>query len=105
MCTKLNLYSQIFLTPRYYSSSRDERRKAATDRHLPVTAPFTFIALMPNISACQAYLYLGRNWNTKGVGVGWSLGFQHASQEWLQYPGTHIPAPENLSGYCRFCGS
>lgn len=38
------------------------------DRHLPLTASFTFITLMPTISACQACL-LGRSWVTEGEGV------------------------------------
>lgn len=74
LCALSSTSTHIFLTARYYGSRfRDERREAATDRHLPVTAPFTFTTLMPNISVCQAYLYPGRNWETEGAGVGWPL--------------------------------
>lgn len=46
----------------------DERTEVERDRHLPLTASFTFITLMPTISACQACL-LGRSWVTEGEGV------------------------------------
>lgn len=43
--------------PRHYGSHfTDERTEVETDRHLPVTAPFTFATLMPTIGACQACL-------------------------------------------------